>query len=199
MAKPFNKKEKVIIKQALIKKGRDLFLKFGIRKTSIKDITDSVNIAQGTFYNFYNSKEEFYFEIMELEEKKISEILIKLINKGKLKKERFKSILIKYIELISGNIFIKNLLMKDEYNLLLRKLPDEKVKKHIKNEVGFLKNIIKTLTARNALKEIKPDLLHGILYSLFLLTINKKQIGDKTYPQVIRYFIDIIIDDLAIS
>jgi AcrR family transcriptional regulator len=199
MAKPFNKKEKVIIKQALIKKGRDLFLKFGIRKTSIKDITDSVNIAQGTFYNFYNSKEEFYFEIMELEEKKISEILIKLINKGKLKKERFKSILIKYIELISGNIFIKNLLMKDEYNLLLRKLPDEKVKKHIKNEVGFLKNIINTLTARNALKEIKPDLLHGILYSLFLLTINKKQIGDKTYPQVIRYFIDIIIDDLAIS
>jgi len=198
MAKPFNKKEKEIIKQALIKKGRDLFLKFGIKKTSIKDITDSVNIAQGTFYNFYNSKEEFYFEIMELEEKKISEILVKLINNRKLTKERLKFILIKYVELISGNIFIKNLLMKNEYNLLLRKLPDGKVEKHIKNEVGFLKNIIKTLTARNALKEIKPELLHGILYSLFLLTINKKQIGDKTYPQVIRYFIDVIIDDLAI-
>lgn len=199
MTRPFNKKEKDVIRQALVEKGRELFLKYGIKKTSIEEITASVRIAQGTFYNFYGSKEEFYFEIMELEEKKISENLLKSINKEKLTKKRFKVILKKYLELISSNIFIKNLLLKDEYSLLFRNLSGRKVKNHIKSEVDLLSNTIKILKARNVLREIKPELLHGILYSLFLLTINVKQIGDKIFPQVIEYFVDVIIDDLSIS
>ncbi|MGB9202198.1 TetR/AcrR family transcriptional regulator, partial [Methanobacterium sp.] len=68
MPKTFTDKEKEIIRKTLISQGKILFSKYGLKKTSITELTNIAGIAQGTFYNFFESKEELYFEILEQEE-----------------------------------------------------------------------------------------------------------------------------------
>src|SRR5699024_12147576 len=76
MSKRFKQNEKDAIRNALIEEGNLLFGKYGFQKTRITDITKKVGIAQGTFYNFFNSKELLYFAIIELEENKLTKKLI---------------------------------------------------------------------------------------------------------------------------
>ena len=48
-------KEKV--RQAIIASAEKCFAEKGIKKTAITDITENANIAVGTFYNYFESKE----------------------------------------------------------------------------------------------------------------------------------------------
>src|SRR5690625_3029919 len=60
--------KKQYMNDLLIEHGKELFRKYGLKKTTISDITKKVGIATGTFYNYYESKEELYFDILEQEE-----------------------------------------------------------------------------------------------------------------------------------
>lgn len=70
MAKHFSENEKQIIKLSMLKEGKKLFEKYGVKKTSIDKIVENVGIAKGSFYNFYASKESMVFDlIMDIEAK----------------------------------------------------------------------------------------------------------------------------------
>lgn len=51
-------------KQKLLEKGKELLLSYGVKKTSIEDITKAAGMAKGTFYNYFKSKEEFFLELL---------------------------------------------------------------------------------------------------------------------------------------
>lgn len=61
----FNEEKRMNIRASLLKNGFELIKKYGMKKTSIEEIAKSCGIAKGTFYNFFNSKEEFVFEIIQ--------------------------------------------------------------------------------------------------------------------------------------
>ena len=63
MPKGFSDEEKNIIQKGLIEKGIELFSKFGLKKTNVEDLTNAVGIAKGSFYSFYNSKEELFLDV----------------------------------------------------------------------------------------------------------------------------------------
>ena len=52
-------------------------------------ITNTAGIAQGTFYNFFDSKEELYFEILEQEESDNAEYLENIVKSSKSAKELY--------------------------------------------------------------------------------------------------------------
>src|SRR5690625_1925419 len=107
MARSFNDDEKQYIYAALIEQGRELFNQFGFKKTSIMEITKSTEIAQGTFYNYFASKEELYFVINEQEVKKLKEQFVQIeIFEEKQPKEAIKHILKKVIQTIEKNPLI---------------------------------------------------------------------------------------------
>jgi AcrR family transcriptional regulator len=68
MGKHFSDEEKQFIKKRLLSEGKKLFETYGVKKTSVDKIVEKVNIAKGSFYNFYSSKESMVFElIMDIE------------------------------------------------------------------------------------------------------------------------------------
>ena len=90
MPKTFTGKEKEIIRKTLITKGRELFSKYGLKKTSITELTNSAGIAQGTFYNFFESKEELYFEILEQEEANSAKYIENIVTTSSSARESIK-------------------------------------------------------------------------------------------------------------
>jgi len=51
-------KNKINNKSIIIKAGIEIFLKKGISQTTVRDIIRNTDLASGTFYNYFKSKEE---------------------------------------------------------------------------------------------------------------------------------------------
>ncbi|AFM41076.1 transcriptional regulator [Desulfosporosinus acidiphilus SJ4] len=56
-------KQKAEVKSALVKAGEELFGTKGFMETTIEEITGAAGVARGTFYNYFQSKEDLALEI----------------------------------------------------------------------------------------------------------------------------------------
>jgi AcrR family transcriptional regulator len=76
VASGFSDADRERIRDRLLVEGRELFARYGLAKTTIADLTDPVGIANGTFYQFFDSKEALFIEVMEREgERLLPELL----------------------------------------------------------------------------------------------------------------------------
>lgn len=198
LPKAFSDKEKDIINDKLIEAGRDLFSRFGLKKTGIKDITNAVGISQGSFYSFYSSKEELYFTVLEAEEEKIQEeILESEIFAGEITAESFKEFLGKGFQLVDNNKMLKRLYQdQGEYQQIVRKLSNDRIEGHINKDTEKLMPLISSLQEKEKIIERDPEVISGLLRSLFLLTLHKEEIGEDIYPETIELIIELISQGL---
>src|SRR5690625_67293 len=198
MSRGFNDNEKQLITNALIEQGRVLFSKYGFQKTSIVEITKNVGIAQGTFYNFFNSKEELYFVILEMEEEKIKEQLAHTdIFKDNEPKQAIKQTIRKLINTVESNPLIRELYFGSNMKNMLKKIPPETLEKHFKNDTASLVPLIEKWKSEGVTLTENPEIITGVLRSLFLLTLHEKEIGVTIYEKTINLLIDLIVDGLV--
>lgn len=59
----FSETEKQNIKSRLLEEGERLFAVYGLKKVTIDELVHATGIAKGSFYVFYPSKEQLFFEI----------------------------------------------------------------------------------------------------------------------------------------
>ncbi|MGM0421359.1 MAG: TetR/AcrR family transcriptional regulator [Bacillota bacterium] len=198
MPKAFSDTDKKEIREKILKAGRDLFSRFGLKKTGIKDITKAVGISQGSFYTFYDSKEELYFAILEKEEEKIQvEILESNFLEDDITARDFENFLLKGFHLIDNNKLLKRLYQdKSEYQQMVRKLPAEKIESHIKNDEEKLMPIITRLQQEGKIVAKDPALISSLLRSIFLLSLHKAEIGEDIYQDTMELMIKLLSQGL---
>ena len=56
-------KQKAEVKSALVRAGEELFRNKGFAETTIEEITGTAGVARGTFYNYFQTKEDLALEI----------------------------------------------------------------------------------------------------------------------------------------
>lgn len=194
----FTDKEKEAIQQGLIDEGRELFGLYGLRKTTIKDITEAVGIAQGSFYKFYDSKEELYFEILDIEGQKIRKELsqdLKLVERNP--KSGIKKLLLDTYGTLDENDLFKDLFSGNSYDVLVRKLPEEKIEEHIEKDFAETTPLIRKWQGEGILKEVKPEAITGLLHALFFITLHKGDICESVYNDTFELLVDLIVDGLV--
>ncbi|MCG3420661.1 TetR/AcrR family transcriptional regulator [Oceanobacillus jordanicus] len=193
----FGQREKEWIQQDLLTKGRDLFVKQGLKKTSISDITKSVGIAQGSFYNFYESKEVLYLEILEQEEEKIREqLVLPFFQSGNVTRESFKSFLMEAFSVMETNAFIRQLFDEGIMESLLRKLPEEKVAHLVNSDVDFFTPLVEKLQRENVIVEEQSEVVIQLLRMVFLLFLQKQQIGEEHFAESMDLLLTFISNGL---
>ena len=64
MPRGFTTQERDRIGQALLAAGRELFIRQGLRKTALEDLVAPAGIVKSTFYQFFDSKEALYLQLM---------------------------------------------------------------------------------------------------------------------------------------
>lgn len=198
MPKIFTEKEKEIIRNTLIEKGRELFSIYGLRKTSITQLTKAADIAQGTFYSFFDSKEELYFEILELEEFKMEKQFSKdILKSSHSAKEAIRNTIKFAFELLENNPFVRRIYDSSDYELMVRKLSSEKLENHRKNDTLRVLNIIMGMQQKNELIEARPEVISGLLRGIIISFLHKDEIGQEVYPEVIDLMADVVADGLV--
>ena len=71
MPRIFSEEDREIIKGKMLDAGTSLLEHKRYKNISVEEIAMEVGVAKGTFYNFYPSKEQFFYELMQqIKEKK---------------------------------------------------------------------------------------------------------------------------------
>lgn len=192
----FSEQEKERVYNDIMTKGKELFSIYGLKKTSIDDIVQACGIGKGTFYSFFNSKEELFFAILEKEEGFKDEFIKELMSSSKPPKESFKKFLIDCFNFVENNPFLKRLNDKQELELLFRKLPQETIEKHFNSDTKSSMAFIEKWQQEGIIKQEDPEVLVGILRSLFMFLYFKEEIGAHVYDRVIERHIDFIVDGI---
>ena len=96
-------------KKRILKASQELFSKFGYKKVSVDEIVYNANLAKGTFYIYFSSKESLYRELIEINIKTL--IAPKLIEY--LKNEKDLQILMYKKNILGLHMINKNTLLKE--------------------------------------------------------------------------------------
>jgi AcrR family transcriptional regulator len=198
MPRPFSEEEKERIRKLLLEKGKELFSHYGIKKTGIGELAEAVGIAQGSFYLFFNSKEELYFAVLEMEEQEIRDKFFKwLMDGGKITRAKFKEFLRLALKVFEDNPLIRRLWLEGEIEDLMRRLPPELMERHAKRDTSALEPLIRQWQDEGSLVEGSPETIAGVIRSLFLLLLHSREIGEEIFPEVIDMYINLIADGLV--
>ncbi|MBA4495061.1 TetR/AcrR family transcriptional regulator [Paenactinomyces guangxiensis] len=198
MGRKFSEHEKEYIRKRLLETGKNMFSTYGLKKTSIGDLTKSVGIAQGTFYLFFKSKEELYFEILEIEEERVRKSLLsEHFISEELTRARFKQFLKQAVSIVETNPIFRQIYEEDVLEHLMRKLPPEKWEKHMIKDFNMSLPLISHWQKEGRMVDLDPELIVSMIRSLILLTLQKKIIGEQLYQPTIELFIQFIADGLV--
>jgi len=193
MPKGFSDREKEIIRASLLEKGRELFGRYGLKKTNVEDLTRAVGISKGAFYDFYPSKELLFFDILEQFEAELHQaFFLKVFEPGEAPRQRFKELMIEMVASLDENPILK-FFTTEEYAQLLRKLPPERVQRHVTNDQTVLARFITENQGRGFRDDVDMKLATGLYMTLFLVGLH----SDEFDPQVFARTVDALADLIA--
>ncbi len=197
MPKGFTEKEKLVIHDKLMEKGREFFMTHGVRKTNVEDLTRAAGISKGAFYAFFDSKEELFLEVIEQFEAEYRAGLYNFpINQGQSPRQNFKKMLHKaFSEWAVNPLFSK--LDRSEFAALMRKLPDEKVLAHALSDDVFVAQLIEKWAQQGIKIEGDPVVVSGLMKALFFVSLHKEDLNQNAYPQTIELLIDLVTAHLV--
>ncbi|MBN1214962.1 MAG: TetR/AcrR family transcriptional regulator [Candidatus Lokiarchaeota archaeon] len=198
MPKGFTEEEKNTIKKNLIEKGTEYFGIYGLKKVNVEQITNAVGISKGSFYHFYRSKEEFFFDILkETEKKLIVEMQMLLGNMNQDPKSAIINFIKFHINAPKENPIIKQIADKKTREYLIRKIRNiPKIEQYL-NTYDYLPLMIKNWQKMGYVIDKDPEVLAGILKALFTIGLDDaltEYIGKEKLPEIIDNLIEIITD-----
>ena len=170
--KAFTEDEKKIVRSKLIEAAMKCLASAGIKKTTVEELAKAAGISKGAFYIFYESKELLFLDALEEEQAKIHEAIITNMQKYEDKKQGFISVVSEMHRHFSTNTWMLSL-MNDEYEVLLRRVPQERIAAHIALDDASTKRMTEVIAGLN----INSELVSAIMRMLFMCTLHRNEVG----------------------
>ncbi|MBL8103848.1 MAG: TetR/AcrR family transcriptional regulator, partial [Anaerolineales bacterium] len=178
MPKAFSEHEKEAIRAQMREKGKKLFEKHGLRKTSVDELTETVGISKGAFYLFYKSKEELFLEILEQIEKDIQTSILELSIKPRANARKNVSDMLKGFLLTWDDYPMLKNFSKSDFDYLARKVPAQRIQQHVQNDHEFTDSFIKKIKREGIAVKASPRVIGNLIKSLFFIGLHREDLGE---------------------
>jgi len=189
----FDERERERIREALIATGREKFTRYGVKKTTIADITEPVGIATGTFYRFFDSKDELYWAVLETEREAVVERIEDAVGSAEGPEDEIRALLSAIFSEIETNPLVRGLLDDgDERARMVRGMSEAELEAAHREKVSHLLPYVESWADVGIEFEADPEVVAGALRSLAFLTLHEAEIGPD-YPEVR----DLLIESVA--
>jgi AcrR family transcriptional regulator len=189
MSRAFSEGERRAIREALLEHGRRLFMAQGLRKTSVEELTDATAISKGAFYLFFASKEELFFELLERFEAGFQTELLAAVARTELPpRARILALLKRSLALMGAEPLFSRT-GRAEYELLLRRLPPERVAAHLASDEAFAERFTAAWADAGVRLALPPPLVAGLFRALFFVSMHEEDFSPGSYG--------LVIDELA--
>jgi AcrR family transcriptional regulator len=197
MPKGFSEREKLVIREQLLTKGRELFATQGIRKANVEELTRAANISKGAFYLFFNSKEELFFQLLSQFEDEYQANLVAAAGRpGTSPRQQVKDVLTQAFTIWRTHPLFTHF-NQEEYEYLARKLPESYAQGTIDKDAIFVERLLGAWRAQGVVIDCDPTLFLGLTRALFFMSLHERDLGSGIYPDVIDFFINAIAQQIV--
>jgi AcrR family transcriptional regulator len=198
MPKAFSRTERETIRRRLLDVGREHFSRFGLRKTNVAELCRAVGIAKGSFYLFFNSKEELFLAMFEEIETEIrSEMVAELEQLRDDPKAMFRHFLSKAFQLLETHPVLRILADPEESQPLFRKIPEAKLHANQEDDDVFFSHLISNWQREGFLGPGDPLVMAGLVRVILALSLQRDLIGER-YHEIMELLIDSMTKALVI-
>jgi len=192
MPKAFSDQEKEVLRAKMREKGKKLFEKQGLKKTSLDQLTEAVGISKGAFYLLYQSKEELFLEILEELE---TDFRTSIFDFAIEPREDARQLLARLLTsaLLTWDRYP---LLKDigvaEFEYLARKLPAERIRAHVNRDNQFVEDFISRIKSEGITVRASPRVVSGLMMSLFFVSLHRDALGESGYPETMQVLANLV-------
>lgn len=194
----FSVEERARITGLLLDTGRELFARQGLRKTSLEELVAPARIAKSSFYQFFDSKEALYLELMRREAGSVKRRVIdEALHTTSDTREGLRRFLRATLDELSANPLWRRLTTHpDEMQAVARKLDPERAAEIADNPATALTSFI--VEKKSELVDAEPEVIVGILQTVLLVPLYAEFLGDPAhYPRILDLMIEIITTGLT--
>ena len=192
MPKAFTEHEKELLRTQMREKGKALFEKQGLRKTSVDELTEAVGISKGAFYLFYESKEELFLDILEQLEQEIQAKILEFSIKPKSNTKKNVSDLLKAFLLTRDTYPLLKNFGKSEFEYLMRKVPPEWAMKHANKDEEFIDQFMKKIKQEGIAVKASPRVVSNLIKTLFFVGLYLEELGQEAYQETLDVMINMV-------
>lgn len=188
MAKAFSDKEKQQLITALKKEAEQCIIRYGIRKTSIDELVQRVGISKGSFYTFFPSKEMLFFEVITDYHNQAQALIVEQVRQlGKVPTSgQIVEILFEGYKQLDKPLML-HVMTSGEMEWLMRKLPDDIVENHHRQDTMGMGVLLERLSFANP--ELIPQ-FSAALRAVFSTLLHKREIGEEFLDDVIKVLLE---------
>lgn len=196
----FTDEEREIIRKKIIDRGKDCFARYGVKKTSIEDLTKDLGIAKSSFYSFFNSKEDLFLQIFKEERESLKDSLLEnSFLKYRTEPDKAIRAYLQYLLNIVNNhpIWRKVFIEKEYVELTISRSSEEKIRDIHRENVAMILPFFEEWTAAGLLIDKNARLLAETTYAVFSFIRFKNEIGNEDFPEIMSLFIDLLAENIV--
>jgi AcrR family transcriptional regulator len=192
MPKAFTQHEKEVIGKRLLEQGTRMFSAHGLRKTNIEEIANAAGISKGAFYIFYESKEALFMDVIEEAEKRVRKDILEVIDlPGPSPRARLFAVLKKAFNLFEA-IPLLHIFNGSDFDLLIRRIPAEKLQEHLTSDQAFLNEMITHCQKAGIPFRATPEQIRELLYPLVPSILHENNWGQINFSANIDPLLELI-------
>lgn len=181
----FTDSEREQVRQALRDTGRELFTRYGIRKTTIAELTESAGIGTGTFYRFYDSKADLYLDIVDrYNEELVPRLLEQSFEAYDDPELAIRALLEATLEEFESNDLFQRVLAEDEVAHVRKRLPDDEMERRRDRPMASFLPYIERWHDAGRLAGPDPETVAHAIMAVARLARDRDRIGEDRYPAV---------------
>ena len=195
MPKSYSDQERAYITKRLKEEAVACMGQFGIRRTTVDEIVRRVHIPKGTFYLFYPSKELLLFEVIQEQHEQVNRELVQALSGlagASPTAEDITDVIFSFYRM-TEDMPIFRLMDSEDIELLVRKLPQEVVKAHLREDTDTIRKLLTLLPAK---KDVDLEVLSAAFHAIYYATLHKKEIGEAHYEQALRLLIHGVVTQI---
>ena len=193
MPKGFTEYERDLIRERLLDEGYRQFSAYGLKKTTVEELAAAVGISKGAFYLFYPSKEALLMEVVEekVEKRFRLEMLASVDQPGASSRSRLLALLKNAVALFRTVPLLKTFTGSD-YDLLFRRLPRERMRKHLAADRVFSEALIARCRDAGIPIQVPAEALSGLLYILIVSIMHEGELGSNGFGPAVDVMLELI-------
>jgi AcrR family transcriptional regulator len=184
MSGGFSDAERERIREQLVAEGRDLFSRYGLSKTTLADLTEPVGIATSTFYQFFDSKEELYLEILDREGEELLPEMLAPFEEHDDPEDAIVGFLTALMDEIETNPLLHQLVMDtDELDRLREQHTEAELREEREQSLAYFLPYVEAWYEAGEVEGPSAEVVANAIRSVSFLTLHQEDIGRDRYRE----------------
>lgn len=194
----FSERERERLRDALLDAGRELFRRYGLQKTTVRELADEAGIATGTFYGFFDSKERLYYEVVLSEAEDAFARMVAAVEAERDPEAATRAFLGEAIDIVEDDPLLRDLVYGDGRQRLLRAVPDEELQATKERKVALLAPYVERWQDEGLVRAGDPETLALAVQSAGFVVAHRDEFAsDDEYRAVRDALLDLVAAGLA--